>query len=86
MKLVILHKYCHVIHHIKDNGEYNAMSTVKEKSPNILRTPIFLAKYELAAIFRPKINKHQNFHKYGHVIHHIKANDEYNSLMKEKVT
>ena len=48
--------------------------------------PIFWAKYELAAIFRPKIIKHQNFHKYGHVIHHMKAKDEYNSLMKEKVT
>ena len=45
--------------------------------------PIFLATYELAAIFRPKIIKHQNFHKYGHVIYHMKANDEYNSLMKE---
>ena len=35
--------------------------------------PIILAKHELAAIFRPKIIKHQTFHKYGHVTHHMKS-------------
>ena len=52
----------------------------------MFHTPIFVAKYELAAIFRLKIMKLQTFHKYGHVIYHMKANDEYNSLMKEKIT